>query len=82
MPVAVRFAYDGLQRMGRSYNPKVLICVHGLTRVSDDFDALASALEHEYRVVCPDVVGRTFVPLAQAQSYQIPQYVSDMVTLL
>lgn len=68
---------------GDPSNPKVLICVHGLTRVSDDFDALASALEHEYRVVCPDVVGRGRSSwLAQAQSYQIPQYVSDMVTLL
>ena len=78
----------GLHRMaykewGDPANPKVLICVHGVTRVSDDFDVLAQALENDYRVICPDVVGRGKSDhLTQAQLYQIPQYVSDMVTLL
>ena len=68
---------------GDPSNPKVLVCVHGVTRVSDDFDALAQAMEHEYRVICPDVVGRGRSDwLVNPQSYQIPQYVSDMVTLL
>lgn len=68
---------------GDPANPKVLVCVHGVTRVSDDFDVLAQAMEHEYRVICPDVVGRGRSDwLANPQSYQIPQYVSDMVTLL
>lgn len=78
----------GLHRMsykewGDPQNSKVLICVHGVTRVADDFDALAQALQDEYRVICPDVVGRgqsDFLP--NPQLYQIPQYVSDMVTLL
>jgi pimeloyl-ACP methyl ester carboxylesterase len=35
-----------------------VVCVHGLSRVGRDFDALAAALEDEYRVVCPDVPGR------------------------
>jgi pimeloyl-ACP methyl ester carboxylesterase len=78
----------GLHRMsykewGDPQNPKVLICVHGITRVSDDFDALAAALQDEYRVICPDVVGRgQSESLPNPQLYQIPQYVSDMVTLL
>lgn len=78
----------GLHRMaykewGDPLNSKVLICVHGVTRVSDDFDVLAQALENEYRVVCPDVVGRGRSDhLANPQLYQIPQYVSDMVSLL
>ena len=78
----------GLHRMsykewGDANNPKVLVCVHGLTRVADDFDALAQSLMHEYRVVCPDVVGRGQSDwLSNPQFYQIPQYVSDMVTLL
>ncbi|WMW82185.1 alpha/beta hydrolase [Undibacterium cyanobacteriorum] len=68
---------------GDPRNPKVLVCVHGVTRVSDDFDALAAALEQDYRVICPDVVGRGRSSwLELPQSYQIPQYVSDMVTLL
>jgi pimeloyl-ACP methyl ester carboxylesterase len=68
---------------GDPVNPKVLVCVHGVTRVSDDFDNMAQALCDEYRVVCPDVVGRGRSDwLRDPQHYQIPQYVSDMVTLL
>lgn len=68
---------------GDPQNSKVLICVHGITRVGDDFDALAASLQDEYRVICPDVVGRgQSESLPNPQLYQIPQYVSDMVTLL
>jgi len=68
---------------GDPENPDVLLCVHGLTRVSDDFDALAQALSPNYRVVCPDVVGRGRSSwLADPQHYVIPQYLSDIVTLL
>lgn len=64
-------------------NPKVLVCVHGVTRVSDDFDSLAQELCQEYRVVCPDVVGRGRSGwLPDPKHYHVPQYVADMVTLL
>ena len=53
----------GLHRMaykewGDRDNPRVLVCVHGVTRVGDDFDHLARALSGagDYRVICPDVV--------------------------
>jgi pimeloyl-ACP methyl ester carboxylesterase len=78
----------GLHRMaykewGDPQNPRVLICVHGVTRVSDDFDNLAQALCQDYRVICPDVVGRgRSEKLRNPQFYQIPQYVCDMVTLI
>ena len=78
----------GLHRMaykqwGEADNPNVLVCVHGVTRVGDDFDALARALSDHYRVVCPDVVGRgRSGQLGNPQLYQIAQYVSDMVTLV
>jgi len=78
----------GLHRMaykewGDPANERVLICVHGVTRVSDDFDALARALSDQYRVVCPDVVGRgRSGRLADPRLYTIPQYVDDMVTLV
>ena len=78
----------GLHRMaykewGDADNPNVLVCVHGVTRVGDDFDALARALSDHYRVVCPDVVGRgRSGRLRNPHLYQIPQYVSDMVTLI
>jgi pimeloyl-ACP methyl ester carboxylesterase len=78
----------GLHRMaykewGDARNPKVLVCVHGVTRVSDDFDNMAQVLCDQYRVVCPDVVGRGRSDwLRDPHHYQVPQYVSDMVTLL
>ncbi len=68
---------------GDPRNPNVLVCVHGVTRISDDFDLLARSLADTYRVICPDVVGRgRSGRLANPQHYQVPQYVSDMVTLL
>jgi len=78
----------GLHRMeyrewGDPGNPKVLVCVHGLTRVGNDFDRLARALAAHYRVVCPDVVGRGASDrLRDPRYYAVPQYVADMVTLL
>jgi pimeloyl-ACP methyl ester carboxylesterase len=78
----------GLHRMaykewGDPGNTKVLVCVHGVTRVADDFDALARALSDRYRVVCPDVVGRgRSGRLRDPALYVIPQYVADMVTLI
>ncbi|MBY0239719.1 MAG: alpha/beta hydrolase [Burkholderiaceae bacterium] len=79
---------SGLHQMaykewGDADNPAVLICVHGVTRVSDDFDNLARALADRYRVVCPDVVGRgRSGRLLNPQLYRLPQYVADMVTLI
>lgn len=68
---------------GDPHNPKVLVCVHGVTRVSDDFDYLAQTLCESYRVICPDVVGRGRSSwLRDPQHYHVMQYVSDMVTLL
>ncbi|KND60044.1 putative hydrolase [Candidatus Burkholderia verschuerenii] len=78
----------GLHRMaytewGDPANPRVLLCVHGLTRSGRDFDKLARAFASEYRVVCPDVVGRGLSDwLADSRYYGIPQYVADMVTLI
>ncbi|MBR7955074.1 alpha/beta hydrolase [Burkholderia cenocepacia] len=68
---------------GDPANPRVLVCVHGLTRSGRDFDRLAAALSDTYRVVCPDVVGRGQSDrLADPRHYAIPQYVADMVTLI
>ncbi len=43
---------------GSSHNPHVVVCVHGLTRNSRDFDYLAAALVPDCRVICMDVAGR------------------------
>ena len=78
----------GLHRMaytewGDAANPRVLICVHGLTRNGRDFDFLAQALSDRYRVVCPDVVGRGRSDrLKVADDYHLPLYAGDMVTLI
>jgi pimeloyl-ACP methyl ester carboxylesterase len=74
-----RIAYT---EWGDAANPRVLLCVHGLTRSGRDFDALARRLCARYRVVCPDVAGRGASDwLPDASLYSVPQYVADMVTL-
>ncbi len=78
----------GLHRMayrewGDPSNPRVLICVHGLTRNGRDFDTLATAMCRDYRVVCPDVAGRGRSEwLKVKDDYGLPLYVSDMITLI
>lgn len=68
---------------GDPRNRDVLVCVHGLTRVARDFDELARALCGRFRVVCPDMAGRGDSDrLADPMLYGIPQYVSDVVTLI
>jgi pimeloyl-ACP methyl ester carboxylesterase len=78
----------GLHRMayrewGDPRNREVLVCVHGLTRSSRDFDELARTLCAQFRVVCPDVAGRGDSDrLADPKLYTWAQYVADMVTLI
>jgi pimeloyl-ACP methyl ester carboxylesterase len=68
---------------GEPKNERVLVCVHGLTRCARDFDALAKVMSDRYRVICPDVAGRGDSDwLADPMLYQLPQYLSDMVTLV
>lgn len=78
----------GLHRMaytewGEPDNPRVVVCVHGLTRNGRDFDDLAQSLCRRYRVICPDVVGRGRSDrLPAGVEYGFPQYVADMMVLL
>ncbi|MDQ2735160.1 MAG: alpha/beta hydrolase [Pseudomonadota bacterium] len=78
----------GLHRMaywewGDPASKRVLVCVHGLARQGRDFDTLARAMRGEFRVVCPDVVGRGESDrLVDPMGYQVPAYVADMVTLV
>ena len=68
---------------GARDNARVVICVHGLTRNCRDFDALAQTLEKDFRVVCPDIVGRGQSEwLADKQHYGLPQYLADITTLI
>ena len=64
-------------------NTKVVICAHGLARSGRDFDYLARALQEDFRVVCPDIVGRGRSDwLADKQDYGYPQYMADMNALI
>lgn len=68
---------------GSADNERVLVCVHGLARNSRDFDDLALALSRDYRVICPDIVGRGESDwLPPGQEYGFQQYLNDMTTLL
>src|SRR5712692_846779 len=68
---------------GDPRNRDVLVCVHGLTRSSRDFDELARTLCGQFRVACPDLAGRGDSDrLADPLLYTVPQYFSDMVTLI
>jgi pimeloyl-ACP methyl ester carboxylesterase len=68
---------------GDPENERVLVCVHGLTRCARDFDALAAAMSDRYRVVSVDIAGRGDSGwLPDPMLYQLPQYLSDVVTLI
>jgi pimeloyl-ACP methyl ester carboxylesterase len=71
------------QDWGDPSNPDIVVCVHGLTRISDDFCELADALADRYRVILPDVVGRGRSDWLQNPSrYMVPQYAMDMLVLI
>ena len=64
-------------------NPHVVMCVHGLSRNSRDFDYLAAALQGDYRVVCMDVVGRGDSDWLEDRSgYSFSTYLSDAAALV
>jgi pimeloyl-ACP methyl ester carboxylesterase len=68
---------------GARDNPRIVICVHGLSRNCRDFDALAQTLEKDFRVVCPDIVGRGKSDwLSNKAGYVNAQYAADITTLI
>jgi len=68
---------------GDPVSPRVVICVHGLTRNCRDFDFLARALASECRVVCPDIAGRGRSDwLTRKEDYDYPQYMRDVTALI
>jgi len=79
---------NGLKLYYRDYNAAEknrtpLLCLHGLTRNSKDFDLLARHLSRDHRVICLDVRGRgqsDYDP--NYMNYQIPVYAQDVLTLI
>ena len=76
-------AYWEWNDTGNPDHPRVLVCVHGLSRQGRDFDVFARRMAKHGRVICPDVVGRGQSDwLADPAGYQIPTYVGDMLVLI
>ncbi|NHN38469.1 alpha/beta hydrolase [Pseudomaricurvus alcaniphilus] len=88
---------DGLRLYARDYSPVIgrranerqaqsrvtLLCMHGLTRNSADFEGLCEALRRDYRLVVPDQRGRgrsAYDP--DSSHYQPAQYAADMLGLI
>jgi pimeloyl-ACP methyl ester carboxylesterase len=68
---------------GDPANPRVLVCVHGLTRNGRDFDHVARSLADAYRVVCPDMPGRGRSDwLRDPVDYNYPVYCGDLTVLM
>jgi pimeloyl-ACP methyl ester carboxylesterase len=68
---------------GDSENPKVLVCVHGLTRNCRDFDDLAAVLAKTHRVICPDMPGRGLSDwLEHKEDYNTATYQADIAVLI
>ncbi len=79
---------EGLHRLayrewGAADNPHVLICVHGLTRTSADFETLANSLSQTLRIIAPDMPGRGQSDwLPSGSMYVIPYYIQAMIALV
>ncbi|HTP61388.1 MAG TPA: alpha/beta hydrolase [Burkholderiales bacterium] len=68
---------------GKPASSQVVVCVHGLSRNSRDFDYLARDLARDCRVICPDVVGRGDSEwLADKGDYSFSTYLSDAASLI
>ena len=81
-------SHDGLRLYSRVYEPAgiglgTLLCLHGLTRNSRDFEDLAPHLQDRFRVIVPDVRGRgRSARDPNPQNYQPAIYLQDIIGLL
>lgn len=68
---------------GNPNNPTI-VCWHGLTRNGRDFDKIASYLEKEYHVLCPDTIGRGWSQWSSSpeKDYRFEVYSSLAIGLL
>ena len=77
---------DGLELYFRDYAGDKLpvLCLHGLTRNSRDFEGLAPFVaERGHRVIVPDMRGRGQSAYADdSATYAVPTYIADVMALL
>lgn len=72
-----------IHEWGKKKNEKVILCLHGLTRCSLDFSPFGTFFSKDYRVVCPDLVGRGSSSwLVNKSLYHIPFYLRDICFLV
>ncbi|MGZ5031617.1 MAG: alpha/beta fold hydrolase [Usitatibacter sp.] len=68
---------------GRRDSKRVVLCAHGYSGNSRDFDYLARELSRDARVICPDVAGRgESAWLGSPMQYHFGQFLADIRTLL
>jgi pimeloyl-ACP methyl ester carboxylesterase len=81
-------SHDGLELYSRVYpgptaSAPTVLCLHGLTRNSRDFEDLAPHLQRRFRVVVPDVRGRGLSARdPNPHNYQPAIYLQDILALL
>jgi pimeloyl-ACP methyl ester carboxylesterase len=81
-------SHDGLKLYARVYpgpdpSARTVLCLHGLTRNSRDFEDLAPHLQSRFRVIVPDVRGRGLSARdPNPQNYQPAIYLQDIFTLI
>lgn len=87
-PKFIQFrAADGVLIAARDWRPEgeaegVVLCLHGLTRNSRDFQVLAADLGRRYRVIAPDQRGRGMSAYADPSTYVLPVQLQDTLALL
>lgn len=68
---------------GEPSNPRVVVCVHGLTRTGRDFDVLGEALAPSHRVLAIDMPGRGESDwLSDPNDYVFPTYLTTLTALI
>lgn len=68
---------------GAADNPRVVVCVHGLTRTGRDFDVLGEALAKTHRVLAVDMPGRGSSEWLPAKSdYVYTTYLATLTALV
>ncbi len=77
----------GLRLYARDYHRSgssiVLLCLHGLSRNSADFEPLCEIMSERYRIISVDQRGRGLSQWdADPSRYQLPNYIDDMWALL
>ncbi len=78
-----RVAWWEWNATGQPFPSHVVVCVHGLSRQSRDFDVLARTLAPHASVIAVDVAGRGHSDwLADPMAYQVPTYATDLAMVL